>query len=142
MNTTGKKVILVEDNLAEATLTRLAFQSKIQNAEIIHCANGEELFVLLNQIQLDDICYVLLDLNMPRIGGIEVLRIVGQHEKWRLLPFIIFSSSSLEQEVRACYDLGANAYVTKPMNLDLFDKTIESIHRFWGEVNLRPAIGG
>lgn len=132
------KVILVEDNKAEADLTKIVFHEQELPIEILHCQNGEEFIQLLHNINEDEICYVLLDLNMPRVNGYEVLEHVSKNEKWKNLVIIIFSSSVNEKDIAKCYELGAKAYVAKPFDLNELDRTILSIHRFWGATNIKP----
>lgn len=78
---------------------------------------------------------LLLDLNMPRVDGWEVLRQVKGDERLKWLPVVIFSSSARESDVRHCYDLGANAYVVKPIDYPRFQETIGAIKAFWAGCN-------
>ncbi len=133
-----KKIIIVEDNKAEADLTRIIYQEQSIECEIVHCENGEQFLSMLSTINTDEICYILLDLNMPRVNGYEVLEYLSQHDEWRDLVVIVFSSSNNSKDVALCYALGAKAYVTKPMDLDELDRTIQSIHSFWGSTNMKP----
>lgn len=133
-----RKVILVEDNKAEAELTQIIYKEQSIPVEIIHCFNGEEFLDLLSNIENDEICYVLLDLNMPRLNGYEVLSFLSKDEKWRNLIVIIFSSSNNEKDVAKCYEMGAKAYVVKPIDLHELERTIHAIHGFWGETNMQP----
>jgi two-component system response regulator len=84
--------------------------------------------------------FILLDLNMPRVDGWEVLRQVKSDERLKHIPVVIFSSSAREVDVRHCYDLGANAYVVKPIDFALFQRTIGAIEAFWSGHNhaVRP----
>lgn len=134
------KVILVEDNKAEADLTRLVYREQNLPVDIIHCQNGEEFLDLLKVVKLEEICYVLLDLNMPKLNGYDVLETLAKEEKWRGLVVIVFSSSSNEKDVIKCYDLGAKAYVSKPFDIGELDRVILSIHRFWGNLNIKPVL--
>lgn len=136
-----KKVILVEDNPADVELTKLAFRNLSIETDLVHCSNGKELLSLLRkEHHLDEICYILLDLNMPVLNGIEVLKIFQKDTELRKLPVIVFTSSMQEADIQTCYALGANAYVLKPMSLSEFDATIKSISDFWGDVNVRASI--
>ncbi|MBI1224768.1 MAG: response regulator [Bacteroidetes bacterium] len=138
--TSCNKVILVEDSKAEADLTRIVYREQSLPIEIVHCQNGEEFLSLLNEINEKEICYVLLDLNMPRVSGYEVLSALAREEKWKNLVVIIFSSSINEKDIAKCYELGAKAYVAKPFDLMELDRTILSIHHFWGNTNIRPCV--
>ncbi|MBK8563368.1 MAG: response regulator [Saprospiraceae bacterium] len=133
-----KKIILVEDNRAEADLTRIIYKEQAIACEIIHCENGEEFITLLETVNPEDISYVLLDLNMPRVSGYEVLEMLSRKEEWKNLVVIVFSSSNNSKDVALCYELGAKAYVNKPMDLNELDRIILSIHSFWGVTNVTP----
>lgn len=132
------KVILVEDNKAEADLTKIIFKEQDIQVEILHCSNGEALIELLTKVSYKDICYILLDLNMPRINGFDILKTFAGHNEWCKLPVIVFTSSSSDADMKTCYEMGANAFVPKPLDLHGLDQTIKAIHRFWGEINIRP----
>ncbi len=132
------KVILVEDSNAEAALTKIVYYEQALPIEILHCQNGEDFLHLLGEVNELEICYVLLDLNMPRCSGYEVLDAISKNEKWKNLVIIIFSSSVNEKDIARCYELGAKAYVAKPFDLFELDRTILSIHRFWGSTNVKP----
>ncbi len=136
---TTKKIILVEDNIADMELTKLAFRKLELPLEVIHVFDGYELIDLLENSNLEDVALILLDLNMPKLGGLEVLKIMDENEELCKLPVIVFSTSSNEEDVYACYEFGANAYVNKPIDINEFHKTIEAIAHFWGDVNVLPA---
>ena len=138
MKMPSKKVILVEDNPADAELTRLAYRDLPGKTELVHCFDGESFFSLLPSLSLNDIQYILLDLNMPRMSGLDVLKKLQADEDWRRLPVIVLTSSMHTPDVVASYDLGANAYVVKPLDLAEFDRAVQAIDQFWGKVNLRP----
>ena len=136
---TTKKIILVEDNLADMELTKLAFRQLELPLEVIHVYDGYELIDLLGTTNLEDVALILLDLNMPKLGGLEVLKIMDKDEELCKLPIIVFSTSSNEADVYACYESGANAYVNKPIDINEFHKTIKAIAHFWGDINVLPS---
>jgi CheY-like chemotaxis protein len=139
MNKHAPKIILVEDSRADAELVKLAFKTQSVAAELIRCHDGEELLALLPSVVPGTIRYILLDLNMPGMNGYEVLKRFAADETWKKLPVIVFSSSMHHSDVRTCYELGANAYVRKPLDFNEFAETIRSIDSFWSGVNLRPS---
>ncbi len=139
MNKHTHKIILVEDSRADAELVKYAFKGQSVAAELIHCHDGEELLKILPTLVPGTIQYILLDLNMPGMNGYEVLKHFSAGEAWKQYPVIVFSSSMHQSDVRTCYELGANAYVCKPLDFNEFDEAIKSINAFWGGVNLRPA---
>jgi DNA-binding response OmpR family regulator len=93
---------------------------------------------MLGNVDKDEISYVLLDLNMPRLNGYEVLRALSNDKDGHNLIVIIFSSSNNEKDIALCYEMGAKAYVIKPLDLNELDRTIHAIHSFWGNTNIRP----
>lgn len=136
-----KKVVLVEDNQAEAKLTKIAFNGLEYNLELVHCSNGEQFIQLLQAFSPNEICYVLLDLNMPRLNGIEVLEHLAKDKSWQHLPIIIFTSSAFEKDIHRCYKLGAKAYVVKPVEFEDLEKRLEAINSFWAGANRLPHFG-
>ena len=136
---TAKKIILVEDNIADVELTKLAFRQLELPLEVTHVFDGYELIDLLKKLNLEDIALILLDLNMPKMGGLEVLKIMNKDEELCKLPVIVFSTSNNESDVYACYEYGANAYVSKPIDINEFHKTIQAIAHFWGDINVLPS---
>ena len=141
MNKTTK-IVLVEDNPADAQLAHLAFKSISPEANVINFSNGKDFLDHLNQSSVEPISLVLLDLNMPQMNGTEVLKNLQKNKSWAKIPVVVFSSSKQEDDIQNCYDLGANAYVTKPFDYSEFEQTIEAIARFWGNLNHSPNLNG
>lgn len=86
-----------------------------------------------------DPAFMLLDLHMPRVNGWEVLRQVKADPGLRAIPVVIFSSSARDADVRRCYDLGANAYIVKPIDFGEFQAVLDATGRFWARFNQRPS---
>ena len=133
-----RKIVLAEDNLADVELTRLAFANLDLPIELIHVNDGQELLDYLNEAELSDIALVLLDLNMPRIGGIDLLKMMYNDDEYKKLPVVVLSSSLHETDVITCYEYVANAYVNKPIDINAFNEMIAAIASFWVEINLLP----
>ena len=138
MHSSKNKVVLVEDNPADVELTKLVYSELDADIELVHFFDGHQLIETLPGLSLKDISYILLDLNMPKLSGIDVLKIFSDHEEWRKIPVIVFTSSNHLGDISTCYNLGANAYVTKPVDIEDFETTIRKIHEFWSSLNLRP----
>lgn len=85
---------------------------------------------------------LLLDLNMPRIDGWEVLRQLKSDERLRTIPVVVFTSSTRDSDVLHCYELGANAYVVKPADFHEFAEVVRDIRTFWTKRNFPPVPGG
>lgn len=135
-----KRVILAEDNQADVELTKLAFKQVGIPVEIHHTFNGQELLDYLRSEPLDNIALILLDLNMPRMGGLDVLKTMYHDEDLKKLPVVVFTSSTHESDVLECYDYGANAYVGKPIDIEKFQDVINAIAYFWLDINVIPSL--
>ena len=126
-------ILLVEDNPADVRLTQEAFKdARVPNR--LHVArDGVEALSMLRDatgaVPRPDL--ILLDLNLPRKDGREVLQDVKHDEVLRHIPVVIFSTSQSEQDVARSYRLGANAFVTKPVDIDRFFQVIQSLEQFW-----------
>ncbi len=134
------QIILVEDNLADIELVNITLRDIEVPINIVCLRDGEELIEYLRTHSLREIGLILLDLNMPRMNGFEVLQTLTQHEQWRLLPAIIFSTSTSITDIRKSYELGAKAYIAKPIDINEYNFAIMSIIRFWLRVNIVPDI--
>jgi len=136
------QVLLVEDNHGDVLLTKRAFgEAKIANH--LSVANtGEEAVAMLRKegawekMQTPDI--VLLDLNLPQMSGQDVLKIIKEDAKLKHIPVIILSSSRAEQDVVKSYDLHANGYVVKPVNLEKFNEVVQKLEAFWFTLVVMP----
>lgn len=135
-----KRIILVEDNIADAELVKIAISELNLPISIQHAYGNEELFQLFEQNDLKDVVLILLDLNMPRVNGIEVLKKIKSNDKYSAIPVVVFTTSSSKVDVLACYDNGANAYVCKPIDYDTFNQNIKAIIEFWVLSNLIPKV--
>lgn len=130
------KILLVEDNLIEImkmkrTLSLLELNHTLQEAK-----NGEEALALLeNQGNIPDI--ILLDLNMPKINGIEFLRILKANEDLKHIPTIILTTSSNEKDLLECYKTGMSGYVLKPLKYEDYVKKIETVLTYWSVNELK-----
>jgi len=127
--------LLVEDNPGDVRLTQEALKShKVQN-NLHVVTDGEEAMAFLRKqgkykgAARPDI--ILLDLNLPKKDGREVLAEIKSDPNLKTIPVVIISSSEAEQDVIKSYDLNANCYVTKPVNFDQFIKVVQSINEFW-----------
>ena len=137
------RVLLVEDNEADVRLTREALREPGPPVRLSSVPDGEQALAFLRRkdgyadAQRPDL--VLLDLNLPRKNGLEVLEEMRADEQLRRIPVIVLTSSAARQDVEDSYARGANAFVVKPQDLDAFMDLIESIRRFWLEVAQLPS---
>ncbi len=135
-----KKIILAEDNQADVELIKLAFKNVPLPIELHHTYDGQELMDYLRREPLENVALILLDLNMPRMGGLDVLKIMYNDEELRKVPVVVFTSSTHENDVLSCYEHGANAYVGKPIDVDKFQDVINAIAYFWADINVVPSL--
>lgn len=140
----SKKVLLVaEDDENDALLLERALRRADSAFHMVRVADGEELVGYLEgRAPYDDRSahpvphLILLDLKMPRMDGFDVLNWRRENEAGRLLPVIVFSSSTLERDIRKAYALGANSYVVKPMRSDALDGMVQALLAWWGRFNV------
>jgi two-component system, chemotaxis family, response regulator Rcp1 len=123
-------ILLVEDNEGDIILTREALkEARIKN-EIIVARDGEEALELLHTTSsLPDI--ILLDINLPKINGLEVLANIKNNDRLKSIPVIMLSTSSSERDITNSYHNHANCFITKPVDLNKFMELVKSIEDFW-----------
>ena len=137
----NKKVILVEDNLADVELVRISIKELENPVELVHVGDGQELLNFLQTATLNEIAVILLDLNMPRVSGIDVLRHMHDDPMLKKVPVVMFTTSNSKTDILKCYELGAKAFVCKPLDIFEFNHSIRSIVEFWTGINMLPAFG-
>jgi chemotaxis family two-component system response regulator Rcp1 len=133
----SRSILLVEDNAGDVRLTREALREAEVEIELVAVPDGEQALTFLrdNRERPD---LILLDLNLPRKNGLEVLEEIKSDETLRRIPVIMLTTSSSARDIAACYDRGVNCYVVKPLELDDFTSLIAAINRFWLEVARLP----
>ncbi len=137
-------ILLVDDNPDDADLTIRALQKNQIANNVVVARDGVE---ALEQLHGDgqrpplNPQVVLLDLNLPRLGGIEVLRRLRADERTRMQPVIVLTSSKQEQDVIQSYQLGANSYVRKPVDFVQFTEAIRALGLYWLLINIGPPPG-
>ncbi len=140
------EILLVEDNPGDVRLTREALQdARITNRMSVAEDGVEALAFLRRQdryAQAPRPDLILLDLNLPRKDGREVLAEVKADPLLRRIPVVILTTSAAERDILKAYDLHANCYITKPVDLDQFLAVVKSIEDFWLTVVKLPADGG
>lgn len=136
------RVLLVDDNPGDADLTRETLEASKMHLDIAVVTDGIEALAYLRRqapfegARLPDL--ILLDLNLPRLGGREVLAEIKSDRALQAIPVVVLSSSDAEQDVLKSYQLGANCYVTKPVGLEAFQSIVRSIESFWFTVVKLP----
>jgi CheY-like chemotaxis protein len=143
MNTLPR-ILYAEDNQNDVELTLSAFkESKLANAiDVVHDGNEaiDYLFFRNKYIKREKIApiFVLLDIKMPKMDGIEVLRIMRASKEYKNLPVVMLTSSQMETDVVKSYESGVNAFVVKPIDFHEFIKAIKTIGYFWAILNTSP----
>lgn len=128
-------ILLVEDNPGDADLTREALEASGLDLEIAVVPDGPEALAYLHRapphadVPRPDL--ILLDLNLPKMDGREVLGKIKSEPSLRRIPILILTSSDAERDVLESYDLGANSYVTKPVGLGAFQTVLRTLEAFW-----------
>jgi CheY-like chemotaxis protein len=131
-------ILIAEDDADDRYLLQTAFSEVGYPEQIDFVENGIEVFTYLDNIYTSSNMemkalpgFILLDLNMPKKDGREVLKELKQHPVFKKIPVIVFTTTKNEIEIKRCYELGANSYVVKPITFDALLKVVENIRSFW-----------
>jgi len=138
-------ILLVEDNASDIGLTQRAFQKNAISNELVVAEDGQQAVDYLfctgahsGRNIADTPLLILLDLKLPRIEGLEVLRRIRADSRTRRIPVVILTSSSEEQDIAASYDLGTNSYIRKPVDFHRFAEVIKQLGMYWLVINQAP----
>src|SRR5215471_498732 len=130
-------ILLVEDNPNDAELTQRALKKSEIGARLAIARDGAEaLEYLLSRRPKPKV--IFLDLKLPKIDGIEVLRRLRQDDRTQSIPVIVLTSSQEERDIKECYSLGVNSYVVKPVEFDKFYKVVGDLATYWLVLNKSP----
>lgn len=133
-----RPILLVEDSEEDHEAITRAFKGAGLNNPVAWCKSGGEALDFLKRPRAESPCLILLDLNLPGLDGRHVLQILKEDAALKGIPIVIFSTSSNERDVRACYQMGANAYMQKPSSLEGMAAAAESIRQYWFKAALLP----
>ena len=135
------EVILVDDSFEDAELTMRALKKYKLAQQILHLPDGEEMLEYMNSSnQLHFPKLIILDIEMPRVGGIEVLKQLKGDRIKKLIPIVVMSSSLNEGHISESYSLGVNGYVLKQPEYEKYMETVRLIGNFWIVANKTPTI--
>jgi CheY-like chemotaxis protein len=141
----SKIILLVEDNPSDIGLTQRALEKSRVANDLVVAEDGQEALDYLfgagahagrDVTELPTL--VLLDLKLPRVGGLEVLARIRADERTRRLPVVVLTTSKEDQDVAASYDLGVNSYIRKPVDFDQFAQAIQHLGLYWLVLNEPP----
>ena len=130
------KILLIEDDEIE----RMKFSrvvSKMGNHTIIEAENGEKALDILDQVTSPNL--IVLDLNMPKVNGVEFLGILKENPNLQYIPIIVMSTSNNHNDIKKCYEIGISGYMIKPLHYEDYQKKITSLIGYWTNNELIPA---
>ena len=148
MNPNSVEILLVEDNITDAELTIRELKKHNMANNLVHVKNGEEaldfIFATGKYATTREIQYspkvVLLDIQMPKVNGLEVLQKIKADPRTRAIPVVVLTSSKESPDIQKCYDLGANSYIVKPVNFEGFAQSIRNLGFYWLLLNQPPSL--
>jgi CheY-like chemotaxis protein len=138
------RILMVEDDPKDVELTLTALEDYNLANEVVVVGDGEKALDYLHyrgEFQMrsgDNPAVILLDLKLPKIDGLEVLKEVKSDQKLKLIPVVVLTSSKEERDMVASYKLGVNAYVVKPVDFHEFVNAIKELGAFWAVINEPP----
>jgi two-component system response regulator len=136
------EILLVEDNDNDVELTRIGFKRTHLSLNLHHVPDGVECMAFLHKegqyagVPTPDL--ILLDLNMPRMNGHEVLQAISQDDGLRHLPVVVLTTSDAEKDVLSSYQLRCSSYIVKPVDFDNFAKAVQSLTDYWFSLVVLP----
>ncbi|MEQ1683194.1 MAG: response regulator [Burkholderiaceae bacterium] len=136
----NRPILLVEDNPMDLDLTLRAFARRKLTNQIDVARDGQEALDCIAAwgAGASPPVVILLDVNLPKVGGLEVLRRLRAHPEFGTIPVVMLTTSSHDEDIKAAYALGANSYIVKPVDFDKFLAVAEHIDVYWTVVNQPP----
>jgi len=139
------EILLVEDNASDAEMTIRALKKQNISNSIVHLKDGAEALDFIfgtgryeNRNINQKPKMILLDLKMPKVNGIEVLKTLKSDERTRKIPIIVLTSSKEDPDIKVCYELGVNSYIVKPVGFENFSAAITNLGAYWLLLNQPP----
>ena len=133
-------ILLVEDNALDADLIRHAIPGGEAPINFDVARDGEEALLYLKRWEqgTPTPIVILLDLNLPKLSGLEVLNVLKTHPRYKILPIVVLTSSNLPDDIQKAYEFGVNSYILKSIDYDQFSKAVGLIYRYWCGLNVHP----
>ncbi len=140
MSTLTRPILLIEDNPLDVDLTRRAFAKRKLANPLEVARDGEEALAYLARWEAGAPLpvVILLDLKLPKVDGLEVLRRLKAHADFHAVPVVILTTSQEDGDVKEAYELGANSYIVKPVDFDKFLEVAAQIELYWNVLNTPP----
>jgi two-component system, response regulator len=132
------EILLVEDNPHDAELTIRTLKKNNLSDNLLHVTDGQEALDFFFDLDNGVPKVILLDLKMPKVDGIEVIKCMKSDEQRKTIPIVVLTSSKQERDIIESYKLGVNAYIVKPVDFDQFEKVITEVGLFWLVLNQPP----
>jgi two-component system, response regulator len=139
------EIILVEDNPSDADLIKRSLNKNNVANKILHLKDGQEVLQYLfgegqwkGRTTANTPKVILLDLKMPKVSGIEVLKRIKSNQETMGIPVVILTSSKEDPDIKECYKLGVNSYVVKPVGFEDFSRTVAQLGLYWLLINQQP----
>ncbi len=133
-------ILIADDDDDDRFLIQSALDDYGLSNPIAFVKDGLALLDYLHQNNDATVGLILLDLNMPRMNGREVLKILKSEAKLRKIPVVVLTTSKAQQDIEDCYALGANCYIVKPTSFDIFNETIFTLLKFWVDLSQLPVV--
>lgn len=140
MNNNLSPILMVEDRAADLDLTKRAFKRRHLLNPIQVARNGEEALAYIDRWEAGEPLpvFILLDLKLPKVSGLEVLRELKNHPKFHTIPVIVLTTSTEDQDIKEAYALGCNSYILKPVEFNNFMEVASHIEVYWCALNTAP----
>ena len=140
-NTSVCHILLVEENPVDVDLTKRAFTRDNRPTIFDLARDGEEALGFITQWEkgVPTPTFILLDLKLPKIDGLQVIREIKLHPKYRVIPIVVLTSSSEDRDIQVAYNLGANSYIVKEIDFERFTNIAAEVKLYWCHLNILPA---
>jgi CheY-like chemotaxis protein len=131
-----KPILLVEDDSVDAMTVKRAMRDLKVDHSVIHLVNGEEAMKYLTSPDMEKPFVVLLDLNMPKMNGIEFLKVMKTYPELKTIPVIVLTTSKEQRDILGSFELGASGYMVKPVDYSKFVEILSKIVTYWNSSEL------